>query len=470
MIITSILAILVSAGTIVRAQDLPEDYLGLPGDNLNLYAVMKLFQESKTLEEFERNLNSKETMINNLDLNGDGYVDYLTVTDYAEGKIHTIVLRAVLGRNEYQDVAVFIVERKNRNRVRIQLIGDEDLYGKNYVIEPRPETPNPGYYGDEEYADNSTVIYLGNEYYGWPVVDYMFMPGYHPWHSSWYWGYWPVWYESWSPWYWHYYYGYQYYWYPYYREWYRHWNHPVHPYYNNYYYGNFRNRSEQVEHRIQEGSYRQTYSRPDLRAEGEQRYASMHLDNTRSSDGQATVERPSRRTASPSVTTRDAEVRNENSNVEGRRTSSTVTERTGTRSSVTESSPAVITPNEAPARTRTSVKNSGNEVSETPAMTRTIETPARNSSAEAPAVRTRSAETPDRSSSYEAPARRSEPATVQRSEPATVQRSEPARKVSHDPAPAVRSSETRSTETRTVAPPEKSSRTEETGTPRSVRR
>jgi len=38
-----------------------EDKLDLPGDNLNLYAVLKLFQESETLEGFERKLNEKRS-------------------------------------------------------------------------------------------------------------------------------------------------------------------------------------------------------------------------------------------------------------------------------------------------------------------------------------------------------------------------------------------------------------------------
>ncbi|NSW95826.1 MAG: hypothetical protein HPY62_14045, partial [Bacteroidales bacterium] len=62
---------MVATGTAAVTQDWPEEYLGLPGDNLNLYAVMKLFQESETLEGFERSLNDENSRINNLDLNGD---------------------------------------------------------------------------------------------------------------------------------------------------------------------------------------------------------------------------------------------------------------------------------------------------------------------------------------------------------------------------------------------------------------
>jgi hypothetical protein len=62
-IITSILATLVAAGTTIMAQEYPEEYLGLPGDNLNLYAVMKLFQDSETIEGFERSLNDENSRI-----------------------------------------------------------------------------------------------------------------------------------------------------------------------------------------------------------------------------------------------------------------------------------------------------------------------------------------------------------------------------------------------------------------------
>ncbi|HLP71285.1 MAG TPA: hypothetical protein VK155_00180, partial [Bacteroidales bacterium] len=92
LLLTPVFALLIMAGSALKAQDRADDYLGLPGDNLNLYAVMNLFQESKTIEEFERKLNEEDSRINNLDLNNDGYVDYINVTDHADGNVHTIVL------------------------------------------------------------------------------------------------------------------------------------------------------------------------------------------------------------------------------------------------------------------------------------------------------------------------------------------------------------------------------------------
>ena len=100
LIAIQILAAMITAGTALKAQDMPQEYLGLPGDNLNLYAVMKLFQESETLEGFEKNLNDQNSMINNLDLNGDNYVDYLMVIDNVDGDVHNIVIRDAVSQTE----------------------------------------------------------------------------------------------------------------------------------------------------------------------------------------------------------------------------------------------------------------------------------------------------------------------------------------------------------------------------------
>jgi hypothetical protein len=53
--------------------------LGLPGDNLDLYAVLDLFQKSKTIEDFEKTLNDSKTGINNMDLNLDTKIDFIKV-------------------------------------------------------------------------------------------------------------------------------------------------------------------------------------------------------------------------------------------------------------------------------------------------------------------------------------------------------------------------------------------------------
>ncbi len=278
--LTSILAALVAFGTTAKAQDYPDEYLGLPGDNLNLYAVMKLFQESETLEGFERKLNEENSRINNLDLNGDNLIDYITVTDYPEGDDHTIVLRVALNRKEFQDVAVFTVQKFRNGSVQIQLIGDEALYGKNYIIEPiYEETPNPGYMGRPENRTYVTVVRTTPyEVAYWPVIRYIYTPGYVVWRSAWYWGYYPAWWSPWRPYYWHYYYGYHYNWYDHYYGHYHHWHVCRWGGYHDYYYSRVRVYSPTVVVNITKNVYRDTYSRPEQRKEGEALYTRMNPD------------------------------------------------------------------------------------------------------------------------------------------------------------------------------------------------
>jgi hypothetical protein len=285
-IITTVLATMVTFGTRVMAQEYPAEYLGLPGDNLNLYAVMKLFQESRTLEEFERNLNDENFRINNLDLNGDNLIDYLMVADYPDRDVHTIVLRSALGRDETQDVAVFTVQRYRDGSARIQLIGDEALYGRNYIIEPiyedlRGGTPNPGYSGRQVVNDVTVVRISPFEVAAWPIVRSIYLPNYIAWRSAWRWGYLPPYWHPWRPLFWHYYYGYHYNWYNTYYGHYRLWDHYRYPRYDSFYYKRIRTHSPLVILRTKQGGYRTTYSHPEQRREGEALFLKMNPGHSR---------------------------------------------------------------------------------------------------------------------------------------------------------------------------------------------
>lgn len=287
LILTSVLGVFLSASFTAMGQRQPEEYLGLPGDNLNLYAVMKLFQESETLEAFERSLNDENSRINNLDLNRDNYVDYLKVVNFADGNIHTIVLQAVLDGNQSQDVAVFTVERFNNGEVQIQLIGDELLYGKNYIVEPiYAETPNPGYIGRAN-RGNRVVTTTYVEAATWPIVRVIYRPGYVVWRSSWYWGYYPSYWRTWSPVYWHHYYGYHYYWRPHYYVHYRRWHEPRFIRYHEVYYTTQRVYAPVVNVNINSGNYKTTYSRPESRRDGEALFAKTHPEQYRRSSAVA---------------------------------------------------------------------------------------------------------------------------------------------------------------------------------------
>lgn len=280
LIYTSILALVLTMSSLVRAQEKPAEYLGLPGDNLNLFAVMNLFRESETLEAFERDLNDPEKMVNNLDLNGDGYVDYLMVFDFNEGNIHNIVLRVALNQKENQDVAVFIVEKFSDGSVRVQLIGDEALYGENYIIEPNyAETPNPGFKGKA--VQHSSAQVVTTTYYEiayWPVVEYIYEPTYVVWVSPWFWGcYHPVW-RPWRVHYWHFYYGYHYHWYGHYYAYYRPWRYHRCGCYHGGYYAHHRVYSPTVVVNITNNYYSNTYSKPERVRDGQDLFAQRHPD------------------------------------------------------------------------------------------------------------------------------------------------------------------------------------------------
>jgi len=299
----------------LNAQGHYEESLGLPGDNLNLYAVMDLFRESETLEGFERKLNEENVRVNNLDLNGDNQVDYIHVIDEVDGNVHNIVLQVDITSREKQDVAVFTVQRDSRGNADVQLIGDEALYGKDYIIEPymtegnSRETPNPGYRGNDGVPDDErvTVVHTTRvEIAAWPVVRFMFLPTYVVWHSPWYYGYYPPYWRAWRPWYWDYYYGYHYNWHSHYYGYYRRWHEYRYPHYHSYYYSSRRAFSPDVHVRIERGNYRDTYSRPELRRDGVALYQKTYPDRHARPAPQA-VNTNGRRTTGASGTVRTSD-------------------------------------------------------------------------------------------------------------------------------------------------------------------
>ncbi len=283
-LIFTLFLVVTATGLSVQAHVREGDYLGLPGDNLNLFAVLKLFQESQTLESFERDLNDERTHINNLDLDEDGRIDYIRVVDHVDGDYHTIVMQDALGPHDIQDVAVFTVFRDRHGRVNIQLTGDEALYGRNYIVEPNysdvsyGETPNPGY-SEYSYIDGERIYVTRTTTYevaSWPVIRFIYMPSYSVWVSPWYYSYYPSYWHPWRPYYWHYYYGYHYNWDNYYYSHYRVWHEHHNSYWHDNYYSRRRAYSPVVETRVKTGSYNRTYSRPELRSDGYNRYYKDH--------------------------------------------------------------------------------------------------------------------------------------------------------------------------------------------------
>jgi hypothetical protein len=75
-------------------------------DNFDLQRAGDLFQRSSSPEEFERYLNEDDG-INNLDLNGDGYADYISVEEYGDRDSNSrgLSLFSRFGPNLIQEIA-----------------------------------------------------------------------------------------------------------------------------------------------------------------------------------------------------------------------------------------------------------------------------------------------------------------------------------------------------------------------------
>lgn len=143
-------------------------------NNLDLEAVASIFGDANDLEDFERRLNDPDLQISNLDLNLDGYVDYLRVVEVSEGNTHLIAIQAVLGDDLFQDVATIEVERDRNGKTYVQVVGDVYMYGPNYIIEP---------------------VYVRI-----PVFfSFFWRPYYRPYCSPYYWGYYPGYFSYWRP-------------------------------------------------------------------------------------------------------------------------------------------------------------------------------------------------------------------------------------------------------------------------------
>ncbi len=142
-------------------------------DGLDLQAVSELFAETKTLEDFEQAINNPDEGLNNLDLDGNGEVDYIRIVEQVEGDTHIIILQAVIGKDEFQDVATIEVER-NGSDYNMQIRGDVVIYGANYYYRP---------------------VHVRV----WPIFTWIYRPVYQPYHSRFRFGIYPRWWRPFRP-------------------------------------------------------------------------------------------------------------------------------------------------------------------------------------------------------------------------------------------------------------------------------
>jgi hypothetical protein len=202
--LTLLLFSAVSFNFSLSAQTAENDSTGMDGDNFSLETALAIFKKSSSIEEFEKLLNTESEHVNNLDLNDDGEADYIRVTDKVDGDNHAIILQAAISEKENQDIAVIGVEKKGAEEAYLQIIGDEDLYGKDYIYEPQEEKASGK--GGPFIADIQRVWV--NVWF-WSPVRFIFAPAYRPWVSPWRFRVYPPFFRPWRPLAWRSFYGFR---------------------------------------------------------------------------------------------------------------------------------------------------------------------------------------------------------------------------------------------------------------------
>jgi hypothetical protein len=95
---------------------------------LDLNAVTELAKKSRDAADFERLLNAQAEAVNNIDLNDDGKVDYINVTEYGGGDRRGFSLTAEISPGKTQEIAT-IDFQKEADKTTLQTTGNPSLYG-----------------------------------------------------------------------------------------------------------------------------------------------------------------------------------------------------------------------------------------------------------------------------------------------------------------------------------------------------
>ena len=107
-------------------------------------------------------------------MNNDKEIDFIKVITKKEGEDFIFILQIVINKNEIQDIAVINVDKNKDGNVSVQIIGDETLYGKDYIVEPASDkaTKNPAHSVNQTVIVNEVTV---NQVpvNVWPVVSYV---------------------------------------------------------------------------------------------------------------------------------------------------------------------------------------------------------------------------------------------------------------------------------------------------------
>lgn len=185
------------------------DSTGLPGDNFNLQGALQMFQNASSIEEFETLINKEDNNVNNLDLNEDGDIDYIRVMSRMDQDVHVFVLQVAVSASENQDIAVIELEKTGNETAMLQIVGDEDIYGEETILEPDGGEKESAYINlngnnnlsgpnSESKEFNLSNRIIVNVWF-WPSVRFVYAVNYRPWISPWRWNYYPNWWKPWKP-------------------------------------------------------------------------------------------------------------------------------------------------------------------------------------------------------------------------------------------------------------------------------
>jgi hypothetical protein len=188
-----------------KAQDASKDSTGNDGDHFSLEGVLAMLKKANSPEEFEKLINEPENNITNMDLNDDKDVDYIRVTEKKDGDARIFILQAVIGDDDYTDVAIVALEKTGAETAELQVTGDEDIFGEEITLEPQEETAeDKGKRGPNDFFEVRLRVV---NVWTWALVRTVFAPGYAIWVSPYSWRKYPRWWTARRPLAWNVYYG-----------------------------------------------------------------------------------------------------------------------------------------------------------------------------------------------------------------------------------------------------------------------
>lgn len=149
---------------------------------LDLQAVGDLLSKAPNTKEFERLLNDVSTGVNNLDLDANGKVDYIKVSEFGDtrnadkSRVQGFSLTTELEGGQVQELATIKVEKQGDGTAKVESHGSEAVYGRQHY---HHSTWSPGF---------GTGLMMG----------YLFAPRM-PYMSPWGYGHYPSYYSGYPP-------------------------------------------------------------------------------------------------------------------------------------------------------------------------------------------------------------------------------------------------------------------------------